>query len=114
MDIVPDGHFDIEINNQIMKYKINKGFIVQKLDDKTVIFDGEESVLYTFNETASLIFQKLKKGFDQEEILKKLIKKYGVKEEKARKDFEEMVKELIKKKIVTGNRKIVRENGNKK
>ena len=34
------------------KFKINKGFITQKMDDKTVIFDGEESMLYSFNETA--------------------------------------------------------------
>ena len=29
-------------------YRINKGFIVQKLGKKTVIFDGEKSELITF------------------------------------------------------------------
>jgi hypothetical protein len=43
-----------------MKYRINKGFIIQKLDDKSTIFDGEKSILYTFNKTGSLIFEKIK------------------------------------------------------
>jgi len=82
------------------KYKINKGFIIQKLDDKTVIFDGEESTLYTFNETASFIFQKLKKGLDDKEIITAVIKKYNSKEEKVKKDYQELINDLIKKKII--------------
>jgi len=66
-----------------MKYRINKGFIIQKLDDKTVIFDGEESVLYTFNETASEIFKLIKKGLKEKEIIEKIAKKYSIKKERA-------------------------------
>ena len=84
-----------------MKYKINKGFIIQKLDDKTIIFDGEESVLYTFNETASFIFQKLKKGWEEEKIVSDLVKKYQVKEKRARKDLKDLIGELLKKKIIS-------------
>jgi phage gp16-like protein len=81
--------------------KINKGFIVQKLDDKTVIFDGEESVLYTFNETASFIFSKLKLGWEKREILKALMKRYGIKENKAQSDLKDFLEDLIKKNILT-------------
>lgn len=84
-----------------MKYKINKGFIIQKLDDKTVIFDGEASVLYTFNETASFIFQKLKRGWDEDKIVRSLVKKYQVREERVREDFKQLVEELLKKKIIS-------------
>jgi len=84
-----------------MKYKINKGFIVQKLDDKTVIFDGEESVLYTFNQTASEIFKKLKKGDEEKKIIDNMVKKYGIKRKKAQKDFNELIAELKKKKILS-------------
>lgn len=82
------------------KYKINKGFIVQKLGAKTVIFDGEESVLYTFNETASFIFQKLKLGWDKEKIIGGLVKKYQIKKEKAMKDVNQLINELRKKKVI--------------
>lgn len=83
------------------KYKINKGFIVQKLGEKTVIFDGEKSVLYTFNETASFIFQKLKLGLEKEEIVKRIAKKFNVQEKRALKDFDELIKDLLNKKIIT-------------
>ena len=83
------------------KYKINKGFITQKLDDKTVIFDGEESVLYTFNETASFIFKKIKKGEEKEKIIEMVEKKYGIKEDRAEKDFNELVADLKKRKIIS-------------
>ena len=86
------------------KYRINKGFIVQKLEAKTVIFDGEESVLYTFNETASYIFQKLKRGWDNKKIIDGLVKKYHIKEKKAKKDVNEVISDLVKKKIISASK----------
>ena len=83
-----------------MKYKIQKGLIVQKLGKETVIFDGEESVLYTFNETAAEIFKMIKKGLSEEEIVEKMVKKYDVKKERAERDVKDMIEELIKKGIV--------------
>ncbi len=82
------------------KYKINKGFIVQKLDGKITIFDGEKSMLYTFNETASFIFQKIKKGIGEKEIIQALVKKYKIKEDRAKKDVKEIIKDLLVKKII--------------
>jgi hypothetical protein len=83
-----------------MKYHVQKGLIVQKLGKETVIFDGEESVLYTLNETASEIFKMIKKGLSEEEIVEKMVKKYSIKKEKAEKDVKELVEGLIKKGIV--------------
>jgi hypothetical protein len=85
-------------------YKISKGFIVQKLGAKTVIFDGEESVLYTFNETASFVFQKLKRGWEEEKIIKRLVKKYQIKEKRAEKDVNELICDLLKKKIISASK----------
>ncbi len=81
-------------------YTITKGLITQKLDNKTVIFDGEESVLYTFNETASYIFLKLRAKWDEKKIILSLVKKYNIKEARAKKDMKELVKSLLKKKII--------------
>jgi len=81
-------------------YKIQKGLIIQKLNKETVIFDAEESVLYTLNETASEIFRLLKKGLKEEEIVERMVKKYKVKKEKAEKDVKEMIGELTKRKII--------------
>lgn len=84
-----------------MKYKINKGFIVQRLDDRTVIFDGEKSLLYTFNESSTFIFSKLKVGWDKNKIIGALLKKYNVKKDRLEEDFEELILSLKSKKIIS-------------
>ena len=83
-----------------MKYKLQKGLIVQKLDDKITIFDGEESTLYTFNETASYIFAKIKLGWEKKKLIDALEKKYGISQKKAEKDIDGLIRELRKKKII--------------
>lgn len=89
--------------DQKMKYKINKGFIYEELDDKMVIFDGEKSALYTFNETASYIFKKLKKGVEKEKIIEMVEKKYDIKKDRAEKDFNEMIADLKKRKVISSS-----------
>ncbi len=86
-----------------MQYRINKGLITQKLDDKTVIFDGEESVLYTFNESASFIFKKIKKGEEKEKIIEMVEKKYDITKDRAEKDFNELITDLKKKRIISSS-----------
>jgi hypothetical protein len=82
------------------RYKINKGFIFQTVGKKITIFDGEESVLYTFNETASYIFKLLKKGLKQSEIADMLAKKFNISNSKAQKDTQELITDFLKKKII--------------
>ncbi|MGB9883544.1 MAG: PqqD family protein [Microgenomates group bacterium] len=83
-----------------MSYQIQKGLIIQKIDKETVIFDAEESVLYTLNETAGEMFKMLKKGLKEGEIVEKMLKKYQVKKERVEKDLQELIKNLEEKKIV--------------
>lgn len=82
------------------KYKINKGFITQKIGNKTTVFAGEESVLFTLNESASLIFQGLKLGWDRTKIVNGLVDQYNVEKAIAQKDVEEFTKILLEKKII--------------
>ena len=86
---------------EMKKYRINKGFIVQKLGKKTVIFDGEKSVLYTFNETASFIFKKMKLNWTIEKIAEELVNIYKISLNSALKDVQSLVRDLIDKKIVS-------------
>lgn len=84
-----------------MKYKINKGLISQILDRKLTIFDGEKSILYTFNDTASFIFNELKKNQKEETIVENLIKTFKIDKKIAEKDFSNFIKDLIEKKIIS-------------
>jgi polyhydroxyalkanoate synthesis regulator phasin len=70
------------------------------LEDKITIFDGELSLLYTFSETASFIFSKIKLGWEKNKLIDALVKKYGISGKKAEKDVEEFMQELRCKKIV--------------
>jgi len=81
-------------------YQIQKGLIIEKIDKETVIFDAEESVLYTLNETASEIFRLLKKGLKEEEIVERMVKKYDVRKERVEKDVREIIGKLEKRKIL--------------
>lgn len=83
------------------KYKINKGLIVQKIEGNMVIFDGNESFLYTFNETASYIFSLLKKGLDEKGIVDKMVKSYGITAGRAEKDVKATIGQLFQAKIIS-------------
>jgi hypothetical protein len=81
-------------------YKLNKGFIVQKMGKETVIFDPDRSVLYTLNETASFVFSRLKKGLDQTAIVSALTKTFAVTPEHALKDVVTLLRDFKKKRIL--------------
>lgn len=83
-----------------MKYKVNKNCIFQKLDNSLVGFDIDNSILYSFNETAEFIFKKLKKGIDEKEIAVLLAQKYEVDPKTALKDITRLLKDLKKNKIL--------------
>lgn len=83
------------------KFKLSKGFITQKIDGKITIFDGEKSQLLTFNETATFIFERLKRGLDKEKIITLISKKYKVKQERASKDFDEIIEKIKQYKIAS-------------
>ena len=83
-----------------MKITVNKGFISRKLGGKTVIFDGEKSLLFTLNETATLIYKKLVYGWDINQISDFLVKKYGLNKKQADKDIRNLVSDLQRKKII--------------
>ncbi len=82
------------------KYKLNQGFVTQKLKDKIVIFSGERSLLFTLNDTAAFIYNGIKLGWDEEKIIKSICVKFDVNESRAGKDVNECIKDLIKKNIL--------------
>lgn len=82
------------------KYKINKKLVFQKLGKDVLFFNNETSILYTLNETAYLILNKLTSGKSVTEISKKLALNFGVNLNVAKEDVSDIVKTLNKYKIV--------------
>jgi len=81
--------------------KINKGIVIQKKGKTSTIFDGEKSILFTLNDTATFIFSCLKLDKKTEEIAKFMVKKYKITPDVATKDIRDFITELKKKKIVS-------------
>lgn len=81
-------------------YRVMKGLVVNKVGGKTTIFDGETSTLLTLNETASYIFGKIKAGKNKNEIVASMAACYGVDRKRALIDYQELVEDLLKKKII--------------
>lgn len=82
------------------KFKIDQGIIAQKTGGKITIFDGEKSILYSFNDSASFIFNKIKMGKNKEIIIASMIKKYKIDKDTAQNDLEEFINDLKKRKII--------------
>lgn len=86
--------------NKKLKYKINKGFITQKVGNSLTIFDPEKSVLFTLNETGAFIFSCLKKGLSRDEIINLVIKKYNIETSQAEQDYQEFTARILKNGIL--------------
>lgn len=84
-----------------MTYKINKGFVFQKIGNNITIFSGEESLLFSLNETASFIFKSIKNGYGEDKIVLGLVKKFDAPEKKAKTDLKSFINLLLKKKIIS-------------
>jgi len=84
----------------MIRYKIKKGLVVNTIGQRITIFDSEQSLLYSFNTSASYVFKKIKQKKTSEEIVKGLVKKFSIKNEKAQKDFDLLINDMKKKKII--------------
>ncbi len=76
--------------------KIKKGFMKRKIGDKfLVVTTGElakkRNMFIELNDTSSEIWDYIEKGYDENKIASQLCKKYGIGEERAKKDVEGLI-----------------------
>lgn len=83
------------------KYKVNKEIVHQVIDGELVIFDSDNSLLLTLNETATAIFNSLSKEQTIDDIVRLMTSEFDVETKQAKKDTRTLIDELIKKNIVT-------------
>lgn len=83
-----------------MRYKINADYIIQENEDKLIVFDSENSMLYTCNELGTYIFQRLKRKWDEERIMQKISEEYDIDISEIKEDIKEFISTLVKKDII--------------
>jgi hypothetical protein len=84
-----------------MGYKLKKDLIISKNNKRINVFVPEESIIVSLNQTASFIFNKIKKGMKNKKIIELMITKYNLTKKHALVDLTSIVKKLKDKKIVT-------------
>ena len=88
------------------KYLINKNFIYQNKKNNVLVFDSEKSLIFDLNETASIIFKKLKLGWEIRKIKEFLLSKFKVSNKLIENQITKTIKELLKNNILTKNASI--------
>lgn len=84
-----------------MKLQLNTHkFLFYNIGKKTLIYSGDNSLLYTFNDTASLIMSKLRLGWTLERIIDFISFQTGADKKVVKRDVEQFVSELLKNKLV--------------
>ena len=77
------------------KFKINSSCISTSIDEKSVILNIENGKYYDLNQTASNIWNCLKKNYIFKNIVSKLIDSYEIDENLARKSLQEFLESCI-------------------
>ncbi|VVA43777.1 conserved hypothetical protein [Candidatus Roizmanbacteria bacterium] len=83
---------------------IKKDFVIDKINKEITIFNVDNSMFYSFNESGSYILEAIKKGFNEERIARILSKKYDISKKQAEKDVNDFLKQLSKNKIISFSR----------
>ncbi len=83
------------------KFKLNKGYISQRIGGKTTIFSGEDSILFTLNDVGGFIVDGIKLGWEKDEIAIRLTEKFNIDQETALKDVNHFFNTLVTKKIIS-------------
>ncbi|MFN3551060.1 MAG: PqqD family protein [Endomicrobiia bacterium] len=83
-----------------MRYKIKDNLAYRKILNEIYIVDSKNSCLHKINETGSFIFEKIKEGLNEDEIIDELIKIYDVGIEVAKSDYKNFIEELFSKGLI--------------
>lgn len=85
------------------KLIIKKDFVIDKIDGEITIFNTDSSIFYSFNKSASYIFEMIKKGFDEKRMISSMTRKFKIPEIQAKKDISVFLKKLSKNKIISSS-----------
>jgi hypothetical protein len=83
-----------------MQYRVNEEFMSKATLDFLVLLSPQNELAYFSNDVGSLIWQLLKAGKSEEEILRRILEEYEVEEVQAKKDLQLFLEELLQADII--------------
>lgn len=85
-------------------YTISRHIIVEEIEGKIVLFDPEKLLFYNLNETASFIFNQLKKKKSPIEIVRLTATEFNASPKRIEDDVKKITKDLETKGIIRKKR----------
>ena len=81
-------------------FKVNEEVAFREVDGQLVVVNLQTGFYHSLNETATFIFQLIRKDTGVPEILRELCARYDLPEETARRDLEECIESLVKEQVL--------------
>jgi hypothetical protein len=82
------------MNRVDKKYSLNSHILVEQIDDVILVFNPENSMLYTLNNTSSYIFNSILQGIEEDTIISGYSEVFSTSIQIAREDFISCIKRL--------------------
>jgi len=81
-------------------YSINSNIVFREVGDRVVLLNPETGYYYSLNEMGRIVFRNIVKKKEVDEILKLIMEKYVVSEEKVRDDITSFISKLAEENIL--------------
>lgn len=72
----------------------------RRIDDEAVVLDLRTSVYYSLNDTAAFVWERLGEGLTAEQIAERLVEEFDPSPEAARRDVDELLRDLRKNELI--------------
>jgi len=84
-------------------FKIEENIFFTELDNQICLFSSLSAEYLNLNSTASHVWKLIEKKFNFKEIIDDLTRSYDISQEKCTTEVYDLIKDLIKKEIITLN-----------
>ncbi len=81
-------------------YKINPEISIKKIADEIFMYNRQQSLIHSFNETGALILESIQNELDIEQICQKISFEYEIDAKEAREDTLQFIETLLQQKII--------------
>ena len=81
-------------------FKINPEISIKKIADEIFMYNRQQSLIHSFNETGALILESIQNQLDTEQICQKISSEYEIDAKTATEDTLQFIEILLQQKII--------------